>query len=515
MSRNVFSRLSPLLTLALVLVVTGVSICYLKVTRLHMPLEPAAQSDIWMVEARLAFTGRSGPVNVSMALPSDPRGFTIIDEQFVSGDFGRTLTEETSRGRRVVWTRRRSQGDQALYYRINVYQSARDSRFPGDRVATTTAPVTPDYPEPLATAIETVLDQARAESADIFTFTNRLLTILNDTSDENVKVIRTARRAGEWVNLVAEILAGARIPARAVYGISLTSDFVDRGLVPWLEVNNFERWRGFNPQTGEAGYPANFLIWTDGSRPVVEASGIRNDELRFSVTRSGISQIELAGELEKRLDTGLMNFTLFNLPIPTQEVYKVLLMVPIGALIIAFMRVVVGIPTFGTFTPILIALAFRETRLAWGVSLFVSIVFVGFLLRIALANLRLLLVPRLAGMLVIVVILMLIMSQFSAKLGLEQGLSVALFPMVILTMTIERMSIVWEERGLGETVKETVGSLVVAVTGYYAMNHPYLMHLMFNFPELLLVVLAGCLLLGAYTGYRISEVLRFRDLTRG
>jgi hypothetical protein len=34
--------------------------------------------------------------------------------------------------------------------------------------------------------------------------------------------------------------------------------------------------------------------------------------------------------------------------------------------------------------------------------------------------------------------------------------------MVIMTMTIERMSIVWEERGPGEAMKEGLGTLVAA-----------------------------------------------------
>jgi hypothetical protein len=37
---------------------------------------------------------------------------------------------------------------------------------------------------------------------------------------------------------------------------------------------------------------------------------------------------------------------------------------------------------------------------------------------------------------------------------------------------------------------------------------------MSTFPELLLVVLAACLCFGAYTGYRLSEILRFRDLAK-
>ena len=190
-------------------------------------------------------------------------------------------------------------------------------------------------------------------------------------------------------------------------------------------------------------------------------------------------------------------------------------MVPLGALVVAFMRVVIGLPTFGTFTPILIALAFRETQLGWGVMLFVIILVTGCLLRVALANLRLLLVPRLACMLVIVIGLMVFMSLLSDRLGFAQGLSIALFPMVILTMTIERMSIVWEERGGWETFKETLGTMMVAICGFYVMNHYLLEHLMFNFPELLLVLLSVCLLFGNYTGYRVSELLRFRDLSVG
>jgi hypothetical protein len=37
-------------------------------------------------------------------------------------------------------------------------------------------------------------------------------------------------------------------------------------------------------------------------------------------------------------------------------------------------------------------------------------------------------------------------------------------------------------------------------------------HLAFVFPELLLLVLAAMLLLGRYSGYRLSEVYRFRAL---
>ncbi|MEM8661521.1 MAG: 7TM domain-containing protein, partial [Pseudomonadota bacterium] len=37
-------------------------------------------------------------------------------------------------------------------------------------------------------------------------------------------------------------------------------------------------------------------------------------------------------------------------------------------------------------------------------------------------------------------------------------------------------------------------------------------HLTFNFPELTLSILALILLTGKYTGYRLSELYRFRDM---
>jgi hypothetical protein len=108
---------------------------------------------------------------------------------------------------------------------------------------------------------------------------------------------------------------------------------------------------------------------------------------------------------------------------------------------------------------------------------------------------------------------MFLLDLLSHKFGLQPGLSVTLFPMVIMTMTIERMSVVWEERGPREALKQGVGSLAVASFAYLVMNLDHLQHLFFVFPELILIVLAITILLGRYTGYRLLELKRFKVLT--
>ena len=129
-------------------------------------------------------------------------------------------------------------------------------------------------------------------------------------------------------------------------------------------------------------------------------------------------------------------------------------------------------------------------------------------------RLKLLAVPRLASVLIVVILLMGLISIISYKLGMPRGLSVALFPMVIMTMTIERMSVVWEENGPGEALQQGAGSLLVAAFAYLLMNIELLRYFVFVFPESLLLVLAMTLLLGRYSGYRLTELLRFEVLGR-
>ena len=236
--------------------------------------------------------------------------------------------------------------------------------------------------------------------------------------------------------------------------------------------------------------------------------------VEWAVTRSYQDAVNIASQQTLIHNARLLDFSLLNLPVNTQNTYRILLLVPVGALIIVFLRNIVGIRTFGTFMPVLIALSFRETELIGGLVLFTLIVSLGLAIRFYLEHLKLLLVPRLAAVVIIVVGLMAMLSVLSYNLGLDVGLAITLFPMVILAMTIERMSIVWEEHGPADSIRQGFGSLVVAAASYGVMINPYVEHLFFMFPELILIVLALTLLMGRYTGYRLTELIRFRAFAK-
>jgi hypothetical protein len=95
------------------------------------------------------------------------------------------------------------------------------------------------------------------------------------------------------------------------------------------------------------------------------------------------------------------------------------------------------------------------------------------------------------------------------ELGFDLGLTITFFPMIIIAWTIERMSILWEEEGSREVLIQGLGSLCIAVLSYLCMRMDIVRHLTFNFPELHLVILAAILMMGQYTGYKLSELKRF------
>lgn len=497
--------------LALALCLIGGGAIYYKWKFLDFPLQPAAEVEVWTVQARIQYQPRKPANTVVLQLPSNTPGFTILDERYVARNYSK-LEEPRRDGREVQWSIRRAAGRQALYYRATVVRSKQaDAVEAAPRLA---AP--PTLEEPFATAAQTLLDNVRLGSSNVPTYAKELVRQMNVAapSEEVALLVEGLADADARAEYITQLLAMRQIPARIVRGLMLGESQGNAQIRPWLQVHDGKAWTTIDLETAVDGWPDNLFLWTGSRSPLLQIEDAGRPELTFSVSRNLADAIAIA---ERRLEVqnaDLVNYSLLSLPLQTQSVYKVLLMVPIGAFLMLLLRNIIGIKTFGTFMPVLIAIAFRETQLLAGVTLFVVVVGAGLLVRFYMERLRLLLVPRLTSVLILVVLLMAAVSILANRLGIEVGLSVALFPMVIMAMTIERMSVAWEERGPGYALKEGIGSLVVACLAYLAMSWEPLEHFIFVFPEALLILLALTLVLGRYSGYRLSELFRFRALAR-
>src|SRR5690606_2804370 len=153
----------------------------------------------------------------------------------------------------------------------------------------------PVHDDTLQAAIDAVLNDVRAHSADIATFTRELLVRLNNTNpDQNISLInKVGHGSVEWVRQVVNILATARIPARIVYVLPL-QDLVKHGqLIPWIEVHNDFEWIAFDPVTGQQGFRENILVWRTGDDPLVTIHGGKPAEVDFSMSRQSHSQVSV------------------------------------------------------------------------------------------------------------------------------------------------------------------------------------------------------------------------------
>jgi len=505
---------TQLYVLAAVFAVLGLGAFLYKWQVLRFPVKPVAQTEVWELQARVEFNARRGPHTISLQLPDDPPGFVVLDETLVSRRYGENI-ERSRDGRTVQWTIRRGNGsEQALYYRATVYRDDHaGSAEPEPRLIAQPAPL---YDEPFATARTTLVENAREVSVDAASLGAAIVRAINaDPATPEVELLIGNERSAEARALLAQsLLRDQRVRTRVVHGLELTRARTDIELLPFVQVYESDagEWQTIDPRTGHIGWPDDFFLWSRSDSPVIDADGVGRPLLEFTVQGSLASSLDTARERLESKNKDLVAYSLLGLPLQAQGVYRILLMVPIAAFIMLLLRNLVGVKTFGTFMPVLVALSFRETTLIAGIVLFTLVVSLGLLLRFYLEKLRLLLVPRLTAVLILVVLLMALVSVVSNKLGVEAGLSVALFPMIIMTMTIERMSVTWEERGGAAAVREGAGSLLVAAVAYLVMSWNRLEHLIFVFPELLLVLFAATLLIGRYSGYRLAELFRFRAL---
>ncbi len=517
--------------LAAILTVVGFSIFLYKHLTLEFPLTPQVTYNSWHVEARIDLASKnrwraSGePLLFAMQLPHASDRFALADETTVASGFGYDVAEKDEAGNRLAeFSKRKPSGSETIFYRAIVYELDSPSESPVMRPEAPNSPYSKrnrpqaeDSKEeaPIYVAIDALIEEAKDKSASSQTFVREIYRLARAVNDDRIQLIRDTVDVRLTDSEIASMLLQAdNIPTRNVHGLKLGSGQRKADFVKWMEVFLNGKWRSIDPVTGSFGLKDKYLVWWYGDKEWFSVTGQAKAKVTLSVQQNTNPALTRAIWKSGQFSSLLMKFSLYNLPIDTQLVFHVLLMIPLGGVVLAFMRQVIGIKTFGTFMPVLIALAFRETGLYAGLVLFLVVVALGLIVRSYFDHLKLLLVPRLAAVLTVVVIMLSFIAVITNQLGVTVGLSISLFPIVILTMTIERMSLMWEEYGPRDAIRTCAGSLGAAIIAYFAMNNDVLAHLIFAFPELLLVVLSVNLLLGRYNYYKLTEYMRFRQLQK-
>ena len=460
-------------------------------------------------QAHVSFEPNGDPIKVSIATPTISDDFKILDEDIVAPKY---KVQKQAKQNRVILTSDNLEAEQNIYYRVLLFDNE-------DTRGKTAAPVPPKPEKPIfdaqmtATA-EKLMQQAEAMPGDEV---QKVIRLFNQTPPDSTVVafLPMKKTPKDVLNAIRTLLDFKGIPNRTARGIRLEEDKQSFTADLMLEAYADGVWKLYNIETGKKGKPENFVLFQRGGESLIDVEGGNNSTIKFSVMKSITSSLSLAGKRAKLANQETsFGFSVFNLPLNEQNTIKWLTIFPLAILVIVLIRNVVGILTMGTFTPMLIALALVKTGLVPGLICFSIILAVGLLLRSVLSRLNLLLVPRISAVVIFVILMMQLMTILGYRFSVDIGLSAVFFPIIIMAWIIERASITWEEEGSSNALREVFFSVIAAIITYAIISNEVIRHIMFVFNELNLVILFIVMLLGTYTGYRLTELKRFAPLVK-
>ena len=502
----------PATMLAVALLLLSFVLISYRIIWLKYPILPAAPEKVWHLSMDAHVKGGEKETTVMIGVPYTHKGQMVAEERIRSGTLNFNLLRE-GMNQIGVWSGTLPSDGETIGYSSTI-------RVQPERLLKTKPSTLHPYPPNVGKEEQALAKRlvGRWDSLPPEARLPRMAAAVKGIwgtpppDDQDLQAWSAFHEKHGRVTTFLVLLRVAHLPARVVQGLQLAESITSSTLT-WIEIWTGQEWESLQPEKGEIYQkPAPLLPLTTNGLPAVRLINGELSEIRWTLTRGIINQWRMHFERIMRSDRLLDRWSLFRLPEEFQKTFRILILVPIGALMICVLRNMVGFPTFGIFMPVLMALAFRNTGLLYGLGIFAGVVLIGYVVRRWINKLRLLLVPRLSVILTLVIIFFTVFALIGNKVGLRELMAVGLLPFVILTMTIERFFVIIEEAGARQGLWTAAGSAAVATITYEILQLAPLQLTFFVYPELLFAVAAVQVLLGRYTGYRLAEFIRFRRL---
>ncbi len=301
------------------------------------------------------------------------------------------------------------------------------------------------------------------------------------------------------------------LPSRLVGGVILSAN-KKKTSHQWVEVLIDNHWVPFDVTNGHfASLPKHYLELYRGDHALFKHTSNINFDYYFHASKERLAPALYRDTANDNVFLPNAATLLQNLGLPIKTTF-IFLLFPLCTLIISFLKNIVGIKTFGTFMPMLIAAACVYTGLLVGLLGFISVLSIAIVGHTLLGKFHVLKVPRLAAIITLISIMSLVgLSLVDNQMNIESGILV-LFPAVIISFTADRIHQMSDENHWLELFQYGLGTLFTIWLCFLTFNSILLQGLFALYPELLLLVLAALLLIGSWTGMRVSEIIRFRKL---
>lgn len=196
--------------------------------------------------------------------------------------------------------------------------------------------------------------------------------------------------------------------------------------------------------------------------------------------------------------------------VPSQTVI-LLLVLPVIAMILAFLKQIIGITTFGLYTPSIIALSFLALGWQIGVLFLCFIVATGYLTRMVMRRWRLLYIPKVAIILTVVSVTLLLLMGVSAYFDITFSRE-TIFILLIMSTLAESFLNLKTEQGWTSAIIGIAETIMAALLCVFIVQWTVFQSMILAYPELLLFTVVVDIILGRWTGLRLVEYFRFREV---
>lgn len=197
--------------------------------------------------------------------------------------------------------------------------------------------------------------------------------------------------------------------------------------------------------------------------------------------------------------------------LPANTVYLILL-TPILALMVSFVRVVIGLPTLDMLVPIALSFALVAVGINIGLLVLGVILLASYISKRSLTKIRIMFYPKRSLAMFFLAIGVFIALTAGLALEFERILTVSIFPILILILLGDQIVSVLLHKSVYQTILITGTTITLGVFGYILAVSSSMQNLLILYPELVYLVLPLNILIGRYFGLRVLELFRFRGV---
>lgn len=344
----------------------------------------------------------------------------------------------------------------------------------------------------------------------IFRYVNKNIILAKAPFDDDaISALRShrANTLGRARAMVA-LCRASKIPARLITGFVLKEGF-DVEEHYWVEAYNEKEWLSYDPENGYFEIlPPDFIPVRRGGSSIIGESNVLDIKISYDISEQYVPVGKLGRETKGITD--ILDLT--RLSLDARNSLAILLLLPLGALFTTFCSNIIGIRTYGTFTPTLIALAARYADWITAIVIFSIVAVTGLLGRSFMPD-KLSRIPRLTIVFTVAAMGMTLGVSLMDYYSVNPAGHVVLLPIIILTSLIDRLYKALDEDGVRIAMTRFGWTAVVAIGCYFILIQEQLGHFILDYPEIHMFTIAMVLLLSGYKYKKLSDVSFLKWMT--